>query len=179
MNVALMLAVEGEPTGLGVILPATAELVYGLISFVIVFVVLSKLVFPRLGTMLEERREAIQGRMEAAEAKLAEADKAKREYEASISDAKGEANRIIEEAKQQAEQVRADILRRAEDEATAVRERAQVDAAAERDRTLQELRGEVGAMSVQLASKIVEKELDPAAHAALVDSYISGLNRNN
>ena len=179
MNVALMLAVEGEPTGLGVILPATAELVYGLISFVIVFIVMSRLVFPRLGTMLEERREAIQGRMEDAEAKLAEAEKAKRDYEASISDAKGEANRIIEEAKQQAEQVKADILRRAEDEAAAVRERAQADAAAERDRALQELRSEVGTMSVQLAGKIVEKELDPASHAALVDSYISGLNRNN
>jgi F-type H+-transporting ATPase subunit b len=141
--------------------PAAAELVYGLIAFVIVFLILSKVAFPRLNVMLDERRHAIQGRLEEAEAKLPRGRAGQARLRGVDRDAKGEAARIVDEAKQEAEQVAPTSSAQAEDEAAAVRERAQADAAAERDRTLLELRGEVGAMSVELASKIVEKELDP------------------
>lgn len=179
MNLVLATAAEEGGSGLTIILPAAAELVYGAIAFTIVFVVLNKLALPKMNTMLEERREAIQGKMEAAEAQLAEAAKSKADYEASIADASGEAARIIDEAKAQAEQVRANLVEQAEAEAAAIRERARADAASEHDRTLSELRSEVGAMSVELASKIVGKELDASTHQALVDEYINNLSGSN
>jgi F-type H+-transporting ATPase subunit b len=178
----VILAAEAEGGGsspFGVILPEPAELVYGAISFVIVFFVLSKLAFPKLNEVLEERATAIQGRMEEAERTKREADQVKGQYQSQLGDAKGEANRIIEEAKQTAESLRRDIVARAETEAQSIVQRAQTEVAAERDRALQELRAEVGALSVQLASKIVEKELDPAAHQHLVDEYIQQLSRTN
>ncbi|MBW3621608.1 MAG: F0F1 ATP synthase subunit B [Actinobacteria bacterium] len=179
---ALLLAAEGGSeggSGLSIILPAAAELVYGAISFVIVYFVLAKFAFPKLNAMLEERSSAIQGRMEEAERTRREADEVKSQYQAQLGDAKGEANRIIEEAKQTAESLRRDIVAKAEAEAQAIVSRAQNEVANERDRALQELRSEVGALSVQLASKIVEKELDPAAHQHLVDEYIQKLSRTN
>ncbi len=178
---ALLLAAESEGggSGLGIILPAAAELFYGAVSFVIVYLVLSKFAFPKLNQALEDRSAAIQGKMEQAEAMRAEADSVKSQYQEQLADAKGEANRIIEEAKSTAESLRRDIVAKAEAEAQAIVQRAQSEVAAERDRALQELRSEVGAMSVQLASKIVEKELDPAAHQNLVDQYIQQLARNN
>ena len=181
MQHLLILAAEsGEGDGaLGVILPAAAELVYGFVAFVIVFLILRKVAFPRLNTMLDERSAAIQGKMEEADARLNEAEQAKRDYEASISDARGEAARIVDEAKSQAEQVRANLVQQAEEEAAAIRERARADAAAERERTLSELRSEVGRLSVELASKIVGKELDANTHQALVDDYIRNLSSSN
>lgn len=182
MQQLLILAAEGGGSGdgvLGVILPAAAELVYGTIAFVIVFVILSKVAFPRLNTILDDRRDAIQGKMEEAEARLQEAEESKRDYEASIQDARGEASRIIDEAKSQAEQVRANLVEQAEQEAATIRERARADAAAERERTLSELRSEVGTLSVELASRIVGKELDPGTHQALVDEYIQNLSSSN
>lgn len=180
MNLVLATqAAEEASSGLTIILPAAAELIYGAIAFAIVFVVLNKLALPRMNTMLEERRQAIQGKMEAADAQLREAEQSKRDYDASISDARGEAARIIDEAKGQAEQVRANLVAQAEQEAAAIRERAQADAASERERTLSELRSEVGSMSVDLASKIVEKELDAGTHQALVDEYIRNLSGTN
>ena len=176
----LILAAAAEGDGpLGVILPAAAELVYGTVAFLIVFLILRKVAFPRLNTMLDERTAAIQGKMEQADARLNEAEQAKRDYQASISDARGEGARIIDEAKAQAEQVRANLVAQAEEEAAAIRERARADAAAERERTLSELRAEVGRMSVDLASKIVGKELDASTHQALVDDYIQNLSRSN
>lgn len=172
-------AAESGGGGLSIILPAAAELVYGAISFAIVFWLLSKVAFPRLNTALDDRRAAIQGKLEDADKALAEAEQAKAEYRASIGDAKGEANRIIEEAKQTAESLRRDIVAKAEAEAQQIVARAQQEVAAERDRALQELRAEVGALSVELAARIVEKELDPSAHQHLVDQYIQNLSRTN
>lgn len=175
----LILAAESEGDVLGVILPAAAELVYGTVAFAIVFFILSKFAFPRLNTMLDDRRAAIQGKMEEAESRLQEAEQSKREYEESIRDARGEAARIIDEAKSQAEQVRANLVEQAEQEAAQIRERARADAAAEHDRTLSQLRGEVGELSVELASRIVGRELDASTHEALVDEYIQNLSSSN
>jgi F-type H+-transporting ATPase subunit b len=180
---ALLLATEAAAeeggAGLGIILPAAAELFYGAVSFVIVYFVLAKYAFPKINQVLEDRSAAIQGKMEEAERVRSDAHSVKNQYEAQLGDAKAEANRIIEEAKTTAESLRRDIVAKAEAEAQAIVSRAQSEVANERDRALQELRSEVGALSVQLASKIVEKELDPATHQHLVDQYIQDLSRQN
>lgn len=179
---ALLLATEASGEGgggLSIILPAAAELFYGAVSFVIVYFVLAKFAFPKINQVLEDRSAAIQGKMEEAERVRSEADSVKSQYQDQLSEARSEANRIIEEAKSTAESLRRDIVAKAEAEAQAIVSRAQSEAANERDRALQELRTEVGAMSVQLAAKIVEKELDPAAHQHLVDEYIQQLSRTN
>jgi F-type H+-transporting ATPase subunit b len=179
MNNLLILAAEEGGNPGAVILPETAELVYGFIAFMIVFFVLRAVAFPRINQLLEDRAAAIQGKMEEADKALAEAETVKANYAASVDEARGEANRIIDEAKSTAESLRRDIIAKAEAEAQSIVARAQNEVATERDRVLQELRAEVGSLSVALASKIVEKELDPAAHQGLVDEYIQSLSRSN
>lgn len=179
MNVLVLAAESSESADpLQLILPATAELVYGFIGFVVVYLIMRRYAFPALTSLLDDRREAIQGQMEAAEAARKEAADEREQYEAQLADAKGEANQIIEDAKQTAEQVRRDIVAKAESEAAAVKSRAEADVAAERERLLSELRTEVGQVAVALASKIVDRELDPTAHQDLVDDYINSLSRS-
>jgi F-type H+-transporting ATPase subunit b len=175
----LMIAATDAGGAYGVVLPAPGELLYGAIAFSIVFFILAKLAFPALGRVLDDRAAAIQGKMEEADAKLVEAEEARRRYEANVADARGEANRIIEEAKTTAEQLRADIVAKAETEAAGIVERAQADISAERDRALQELRTQVGTVSVELAARIVERELDATTHQTLVDEYIAQLSSQN
>lgn len=176
---SLLLAVAENGEESVEILPATPELIWGLVAFLLLLGVMSKLVFPRVNELLDDRATAIQGKMEEADAKLAEAEESKARFEESIADARGEATRIIDEAKSTAESLRADIIARAEEEARGIVERAQSEVAAERDRALQDLRTEVGALSVELASKIVERELDASTHQGLVDDYIQRLSRTN
>jgi len=171
-----LLAAEGDGIQL---VPDMSELVMGLVAFILLMLILIKVAFPKLNTMLEERQAAIQGKLEEADSKLEEAETAKRNFEANLDDARGEATRIIEEAKSTAESLRADILAKAESEAAAMIERAQADVAAERQRVLQELRSQVGTMSVELASRIVERELDSSTHEGLVDEYIQRLSNQN
>jgi len=175
----ILLAASEESSGIDLLLPDISELIWGLVAFSILFLVMRALVFPRLNTMLDERRAAIEGKLEAADAKLVEMEQAKRTYEASLSDARGEANRILEEAKAAAEAVAKTIRSSAEDEAKRIVERATAEANAERMRLLDELRGQVGALSVQLAERIVERELDASTHSGLVDEYIQRLAAQN
>lgn len=174
-SITLLAAEEGGIE----LFPETPELIWGLVAFLLLLAAMMKFVFPRLNETLEERAAAIQGKVEAADAKLQEAEESKREYEASIADARGEADRILEEARTAAEALREEARNRAEAEATQIIERAQASVAAERDRVLQELRGQVGSLSVELAAKIVERELDESTHTDLVDEYIERLTSQN
>ncbi|MEX0836243.1 MAG: F0F1 ATP synthase subunit B [Nitriliruptor sp.] len=174
----LLAVAEGEAESLE-LLPAVPELIWGAVAFFLMMLFIVKYVFPKANQVLEDRSAAIVGKMEAADRKLQEAEASKAEFDAQIADARGEAARIVDEAKQTAEQLRANIIAKAEDEAAALLDKARADVDAERDRLLQELRAQVGVISVDLAGRIVERELDPGTHQALVDDYIQNLSRAN
>jgi F-type H+-transporting ATPase subunit b len=161
------------------LLPDMAELLWGTVAFALLMVFMFKFVFPKMNAALDERSALIQGRMQEAEVARAEADQVRSQYEAQVADSRAEANRIVDEARAQAERLRVDAVARAEEEAAQIRARALDEVAAERGRLVSELRGHFAAISVELAGKIVQRELDEQQHRALVDQYInelSGLN---
>ncbi|MDQ3537683.1 MAG: F0F1 ATP synthase subunit B [Actinomycetota bacterium] len=168
-----------EASGLDLVLPDTAELIWGLVGFALLMVVMVRKVFPALNKMLDERSAKIQGQIEEAESQRQEAEQLRRQYAEQLADARGEANAIVEQARTDAERVRADVTSRAEEEANQIRTRAREDADAERGRVIQDLRGQVATLSVDLASQIVRSELDPERHRALVDQYINELSGMN
>lgn len=175
----VVLAVQEEAGGIDLLLPDTAELIWGLFGFAALMAFMFWKVFPRLNETLEQRASRIQGQIEEAEQQREAAERLRAQYEEQLADARNEASRIIEEAREQAERIRADGAARAEEEAAQITARAREDVAAERGRLVSDLRGQVAALSVELAGKIVQRELDPARHEALVDQYInelSGLN---
>lgn len=168
-----------EPSGLQTVLPAQAELVWGAVAFTLLFVVLWLKVFPALNKMLAERQAKIQGQLEQAESARGEVEQMRAQHAAQLAQAQAQAGGVLDEARAQAERLRAEIIARAEEEAAQIVARAREDSAAERGRLVSDLRGQVAELSVELASKIVQKELDATQHRALVDQYInelSGLN---
>jgi F-type H+-transporting ATPase subunit b len=79
---------------------------------------------------------------------------------------------MIEDARRQGEEVRKDVVARAEQEAEAIVERARGQIEVERNRTVQELQGQIAALSIDLAEKVVGRSLDGEAQRELVDAYI-------
>lgn len=172
----LLLAQEGEhaeePSGVDLILPDPAELIWGAICFVVVLFVLTKKAFPALRQAIEKREKTIQGNLEEAESAKTEAQRQLDEYKQQLAEARGEANRIIEEARQSAEQVRRDLTEKAERDAEAIVARAQEQIEAERNRTVQELQSTIADLSIELAEKVVGRSLDGGSQRELVDAYI-------
>ncbi len=152
--------------------PHWEELVVGALAFAILFFFVWKWVLPRLGTLLDERRDKIQGELERAEETRRSAEQELEQYRQQLAQAREKSNEIIEEARRSAEQVRADIQARAEREAAATVAKAQDEIRAERDRVFQELRTEVAEISVELAERVVGESLDGKAHQRLIDEYL-------
>jgi F-type H+-transporting ATPase subunit b len=157
------------------ILPATNEIIYGGLAFLVVFIGLAKFGLPALRAMLDERSERIASDLGTAEAARVEAETVLGEYQRQLADARAESSRIIEEARQQAEQVRRDLIARAETEAADLRQRNADQVTAERDRVLGEMRGQVANLAVELAEKVVEANLDRDANLRLIENYINSV----
>jgi len=180
-SIVSILAQEAEPTVNEAerLYPKLPELIVGLIAFAIVFFAIVKFVMPQLRKVLAERESQIQGNLEKADEAKRTAETELAEYRAQVAGAREEADRIIEEGRKTAEQLRRDIQAKAEEEAEATVVRAQEEIRAERDRAFEDLRAQVGEIAVLLAGKVVEKELDPAAHERLIDEYIDQVASGN
>jgi F-type H+-transporting ATPase subunit b len=159
----------------GLISPALPELIWGSIAFAVVAFALMKFAFPAIKKSLAARQEKIRNDLEAAETARDEAEEERAQYEGKLAEARTEANRIIEEARQAAEGVRGDLIAKAEADATGVRARAQDEARLAQERAMADLRARVTDLSIELAEKIVERNLDADTQRALVDSYISSV----
>jgi F-type H+-transporting ATPase subunit b len=129
--------------------------------------------------MEKAREDRIRNDLEGAELARAAAEAEKAQYLAQIAGAKEEAGRLIEEARQAAETVRADLIARAEAEANEIRARAQADIVNQRNQALAQLRTEVASLSIDLAGRIVERNLDSDTNRQLVDSFIDQVSGSN
>ncbi len=184
MTNLLILAAEGGEearTGLDLVLPEAAELLWGALAFLVVAFVLGKFAFPKIKEVIEAREKQIQGDLEGAEGAKVEAQKMLDEYKTQLGEARAEANRVIEEARQAAEQVRKDVVAKAEKDAEAIVARAGEQIEAERQRTVQELQGQIADLSIELAGKVVGRSVDAEAQRDMVDAYInevSGMGSN-
>jgi F-type H+-transporting ATPase subunit b len=157
--------------------PHWEELLVGALAFAVLFFFMWKWVLPRIGKLLEERRDKIQGDLERAEQTRTQAERELAEYRDQLAKARQESNGIIEEARTTAERLRAEIQSRAEREAAATVAKAQDEIRAERDRVFQELRGEIGEIAVELAGRVVGASLDATAHQRLIDDYIDQVSK--
>ena len=161
------------------LLPAWNEVIWGSLSFVVLLVGMWKWGLPAVQNLMHTREERIRQDLERAESAKTESEEVLTQYQAQVADARGEAGRIIEEARQAADQVRRELLARADDEAAEVKARASADIALQRERALAELRTDVASMSIELAERIVGRNLDRTTQMQLVDSFIDEVSRSN
>jgi F-type H+-transporting ATPase subunit b len=154
------------------ILPATDEIIFGGLAFVILFILMAKVAYPGIKKGMEDRAQRIRQNLDDAERVRAEAQGVLEDYQRQVGDAKAEAARIIDEARQTAEQLRRDLMARAEAEAAEVRTRSQDDVLAAQERAVADLRGQVATLAIDLAEKVVERNLDRDTNVALINSYI-------
>ncbi|CCH72384.1 F0F1 ATP synthase subunit B [Nostocoides australiense] len=167
----------GDPVaGRTPILPLWGELIFGIIAFAILYWVVAKKVVPNLEKAYAARAAAIEGGMAQAEEAQAAADAAKAQYEAQLKDARTEASKIREDARVQGTQIVNEMRGQAQAEATRITDAAHRQIEAERSQAAASLRGEVGRLSTDLASKIVGESLhDEARQKGIVDRFLAEL----
>lgn len=150
-------------------------LILQLISFAIVFVTLKVWVYGPLTNMLAKRRETIAKGIE--DARVAAEARADAEKEASriIAEAEKKANQTVAEARDRAEAAAKDVKSAAEVEAAKVRDAALAEVEGDRNKILGDLRGQVAALSIAAAQKLVGEALDEKRQHALINEFFSGV----
>jgi F-type H+-transporting ATPase subunit b len=157
------------------ILPSVPELVWGISSFLIVFLLMWKYAFPSVKKGMDARTERIRESISTAEQAKTDAQSVLDEYQRQLADAKNESNRIIEDARQTADALRRDLMARAEADAAEVRSRATADIEAAKDRAMEELRSQMTQLTFQLTELVVKRNIDRDANTRLVDDYITSI----
>ncbi|MFM9585408.1 MULTISPECIES: F0F1 ATP synthase subunit B [Streptomyces] len=158
------------------LIPPIPELVIGILAFVIVFGFLAKKLLPNINKVLEERRKAIEGGIDEAEAMKTEAQSVLEQYKAQLAEARHEAARLRQEAQEQGATLIAEM--RAEGQ----RQREEIVAAghsqleADRKAAASALRQDVGKLATDLAGKLVGESLeDHARQSRVIDRFLDDL----
>jgi len=125
------------------------------------------------------RTEAIQGGIERAEKAQLEAQRALSQYNDQLAKAREEAQTLREEARVQGVSIVEELRAKAQEEAARITAAAHASIEAERQQAVTSLRNEVGALAVELASKIVGEALDDQARQSrIVDRFLDDLEKS-
>ncbi|WGN89504.1 F0F1 ATP synthase subunit B [Ligilactobacillus faecis] len=171
MDSALLSAAEG-----GV---QWGDFLFYLVTFIILIALIKHFAWGPVTEMMEKRAEKIANDIDSAEDARKKAEELAAKRESALKDSHVEASKIIDRAKQNGEQQKASIVSAAQAEVDTLKQNAKKDIAQEREEALANVKNDVAALSVEIASKIIQKELDAKDQEALVDSYIEGLGKQN
>jgi F-type H+-transporting ATPase subunit b len=159
------------------LIPPVGEIVVGVIAFGILYFVLAKFVFPQMEKTFVARREAIEGGIERAEAMQAEAKAALDQYRAQLAEARTEAAQIRDAARAEGQQILEELRTQAQQESARIVARGEEQLAANRQQVVNQLRGEIGVLAVDLASRVVGESLaEDARRSGTVDRFLDQLD---
>lgn len=158
---------------MSLLVPDSGLLFWMLISFGVVFFILAKFGFPVITRMVEKRNDHIAGSLRAAEEAQKKLAGLAEEQAALIEKTRLEQGRLIKEASETRDAIVAQAKEQASREAAAMIEHAKTEIAAERESAIRDIRSQVASISVEVAEKIVRKDLgDAGSQQALLDRLV-------
>ncbi|MCE5236606.1 MAG: F0F1 ATP synthase subunit B [Clostridiaceae bacterium] len=144
-----------------------------ILNLVVLFIILRAILYKPVKNFMQARQDRIQKQQDDARAALREAQGQKLQYDALLNDSRTEAGKLMEQSRSDAEKSAEAILREAQEQARKIIEEARERAAAERAEALAGVRGEAAGLSLELASKILAREVSAQDNARLIDEYFS------
>ncbi len=168
-----------EPAGVNPLALDTDLAFWTAIIFVVLLTVLGKFAWGPIVKALDDREQGIADNIAAAENQHVEAKRMLGDYETKLATAADEVREMLEEARRDAEHTKGEIVAEAKAAAQAEHDRAMRDVHNAKHAALKEI-GEAGAnFAVDLAGKIVEKELSADDHDRLIREAVSQFPSDN
>ena len=137
--------------------------------------IFKKLLLNPVKKVIAERKAKADSQIADAEKLRTEAEAMKAEYEQNLQNARTEANQIVAAAQKTAAARSEELLGEARAQAAALKQKAEADIAQERKKAVNEVKDEIGGMAMEIASKVVEREIKEADHQDLIDEFIKNV----
>ena len=144
-------------------------------NLMIQLVIFKKLLLNPVKKVIAERNAKADSQIADAQKLRTEAEAMKAEYEQNLQNARTEANQIVAAAQKTATARSEELLGEARAQAAALKQKAEADIAQERKKAVNEVKDEIGGMAMEIASKVVEREIREADHKDLIDEFIKNV----
>ena len=145
---------------------------FTLLNMVLTFLILKKFLFKPVQKMIDDRQKEIDDLFADAEAAKTQAEGMRKDYEARIQEAHVASAEIVRKATSDANRRGEEIIKEATDEAGAIRDKAMRDIALEKKRALNEVKSDISQIAMDIAEKVVERELNADDQQALIEGCI-------
>jgi len=137
--------------------------------------VVKKFFLNKVLVILDARREAADKEIVDAQNAREEAMNIKATYEENMRQAKAEATALLNQAQKTASARSEEIINQAQAQAAQIKEKAAADIAQEKKKAINDAKDEISGISMAIAEKVVERQLDAADQQKLIDQFINDL----
>lgn len=142
------------------------------VNVLILFAILTYLLFDPVRKVLNDRRERIAAELQDAASKEEKANAMKAEYEFKLKDINKEADRILEDARKKAKIKEEEILSNAREEAERITDRANKQIEMEKKKAMDDMKQEMVGLATIIAQKAITSSMNVDAQASLVDETL-------
>lgn len=136
---------------------------------------IKRFLFKPINAILEKRKAMADAEIQDAIQAKEEANAMKSEYEQNMQQAKNKASEILASAQKTAAIQSEEILKEAAGEAAAIRAKAESDIAQKKRKAVNEIKDEIGTMAMDIAGKVIEREISEKDHERLIDEFIANV----
>ena len=153
--------------------------VWTILTFLLLFFLLTKFAWKPLLKALAEREEKIRSSLEKADEAQQKLERLGAEGEEIIGKARAEAQSIVSDGKKASEKVRGEIETKAKEKANTIVAQAEKQITAEKEQAISDIRGEVAALSIQIAGKLIRKNLSKKDNMTLIKESLDKAGKVN
>ncbi|MSD82956.1 F0F1 ATP synthase subunit B [Lactobacillus curvatus] len=150
-----------------------------LVVFIILVALVGKFAFGPVSKMMQDRSDKIINDLDNAARSREDAAKLAAQRATELKNSKSEAVEIVNAAKQNGEKQREGMVKLAQEEVQTLKQNAKKDIEQSRLDALNSARDDVAQLSIEIASKLIKKELSVTDQKSLINSYIEGLDKQN
>ena len=144
-------------------------------NLMIQLVIFKKFLLKPIKQVIADRKAKADSEIADAQKLRTEAEAMKAEYEQNLQNARTEANQIVATAQKTTTARSEEIVGEARAQAAALKQKAEADIAQERKKAVNEVKDEIGGIAMEIASKVVEREISEKDHKDLIDEFIKNV----
>lgn len=148
-----------------------SQLAFHVLNILVIFLICRLLVYKPIMKFLLARQAKVDAMLGAADKTNAEAEKKRREYEDKLEASLEEVSRMMNESTAMAHARASEIVQDAQHEADAIMQRSKREIEEERKHAMHSMREEVTDMAVQLAGKVIKREVTAEDNKKLIDEF--------
>lgn len=152
-----------------------ATLIVTILNLFLQMFLVKKFLLDKVLKVLDARRAAADEQISAAEEARAEALAIKSTYEANMAQAKAQASELLSSARKTAAAQSAELLSETRAQVAQMKEKAAADIAQEKKKALNDAKDSISSLAMDIASQVVQREITPADHDALVDAFLANM----